>query len=166
MRLLTTFLGFLLGARVLKLRALPSHLGRLLGAFVGLPLGTAEVGLPALARDVGFLGGTRLRLAQRPITVRIESCPPVLGVLLGPLHALVLGALELGLPTLESPLRLTLQTRLRLPECVLVRASPPHPPFGGASGTRTGWGRIGGKYTLMDMTDLRTAVIDVEKTRD
>ncbi len=36
-----------------------------------------------------------------------------------------------------------------------------HPPFGGASGTRTGWGRIGGKYTLLDMTDLRTAVIDV-----
>jgi succinate-semialdehyde dehydrogenase/glutarate-semialdehyde dehydrogenase len=42
----------------------------------------------------------------------------------------------------------------------------PHPPFGGASGTRTGWGRIGGKYTLLDMTDLRTAVIDVHKTRD
>jgi succinate-semialdehyde dehydrogenase/glutarate-semialdehyde dehydrogenase len=42
----------------------------------------------------------------------------------------------------------------------------PHPPFGGASGTRTGWGRIGGKYTLLDMTDLRTAVIDVKKTRD
>jgi succinate-semialdehyde dehydrogenase/glutarate-semialdehyde dehydrogenase len=42
----------------------------------------------------------------------------------------------------------------------------PHPPFGGASGTRTGWGRIGGKYTLLDMTDLRTAVIDVSKTRD
>lgn len=36
-----------------------------------------------------------------------------------------------------------------------------HPPFGGAAGTRTGWGRIGGKYTLHDMTDLRTAVIDV-----
>ncbi len=31
---------------------------------------------------------------------------------------------------------------------------------------RTGWGRIGGKYTLLDMTDLRTAVIDVAKTRD
>ncbi len=42
----------------------------------------------------------------------------------------------------------------------------PHPPFGGASGTKTGWGRIGGKYTLLDMTDLRTAVIDVSKTRD
>ena len=37
----------------------------------------------------------------------------------------------------------------------------PHPPFGGASRTRTGWGRIGGKYTLLDMTDLRTAVIDI-----
>ncbi len=36
-----------------------------------------------------------------------------------------------------------------------------HPPFGGASRTRTGWGRIGGKYTLLDMTDLRTAIIDV-----
>ena len=40
-----------------------------------------------------------------------------------------------------------------------------HPPFGGASGTKTGWGRIGGKYTLLDMTDLRAAVIDVKKTR-
>jgi len=36
-----------------------------------------------------------------------------------------------------------------------------HPPFGGAGGTRTGWGRIGGKYTLHEMTDLRTAVLDV-----
>ena len=42
----------------------------------------------------------------------------------------------------------------------------PHPPFGGASRTRSGWGRIGGKYTLVDMTDLRTAVIDISKTRD
>ncbi len=39
-------------------------------------------------------------------------------------------------------------------------------PFGGASGTRTGWGRVGGKYGLMDMTDLRTAVIDFWNTRD
>ena len=39
-------------------------------------------------------------------------------------------------------------------------------PFGGASGTRTGWGRVGGKYGLMDMTDLRTAVIDYRNTRD
>ncbi|MGH3024212.1 MAG: aldehyde dehydrogenase family protein [Gaiellaceae bacterium] len=36
-----------------------------------------------------------------------------------------------------------------------------HEPFGGASGTRTGWGRIGGRYTLLDMTDLRTVVLDV-----
>ena len=39
-------------------------------------------------------------------------------------------------------------------------------PFGGASGTRTGWGRVGGKYGLMDMTDLRTAVVDFHNTRD
>jgi len=40
----------------------------------------------------------------------------------------------------------------------------PHPPFGGASRTQSGWGRIGGKYTLLDMTDLRTAVIDISRT--
>jgi acyl-CoA reductase-like NAD-dependent aldehyde dehydrogenase len=32
-------------------------------------------------------------------------------------------------------------------------------PFGGAGGRRTGWGRIGGKHTLLGMTDLRTAAI-------
>jgi acyl-CoA reductase-like NAD-dependent aldehyde dehydrogenase len=32
-------------------------------------------------------------------------------------------------------------------------------PFGGAGGTRTGWGRIGGRHTLIDMSDLRTGVV-------
>ena len=41
-----------------------------------------------------------------------------------------------------------------------------HPPFGGASRTRSGWGRIGGKFTLLDMTDVRTAIIDVANTPD
>ena len=36
-----------------------------------------------------------------------------------------------------------------------------HEPFGGASGTRTGWGRIGGRSTMLDMTDLKTVVLDV-----
>lgn len=36
-----------------------------------------------------------------------------------------------------------------------------HEPFGGGSGTRSGWGRIGGRYTMLDMTDLKTAVLDV-----
>jgi succinate-semialdehyde dehydrogenase/glutarate-semialdehyde dehydrogenase len=36
-----------------------------------------------------------------------------------------------------------------------------HEPFGGASGTRTGWGRIGGRYTMLDMTDLKTVVLDI-----
>ena len=40
-----------------------------------------------------------------------------------------------------------------------------HPPFGGASRTGTGWGRIGGKYTILDMTDLRTAIIDTGHPR-
>ncbi|MFE2493350.1 aldehyde dehydrogenase family protein [Streptomyces scopuliridis] len=34
-------------------------------------------------------------------------------------------------------------------------------PFGGASGRSTGWGRIGGKHTLLAMTDLRTGVISL-----
>jgi succinate-semialdehyde dehydrogenase/glutarate-semialdehyde dehydrogenase len=37
----------------------------------------------------------------------------------------------------------------------------PHEPFGGAPGTQTGWGRIGGRYTMLDMTDLKTVVLDV-----
>jgi succinate-semialdehyde dehydrogenase/glutarate-semialdehyde dehydrogenase len=36
-----------------------------------------------------------------------------------------------------------------------------HEPFGGASGTKTGWGRIGGRYTMLDMTDLKTIVLHV-----
>jgi succinate-semialdehyde dehydrogenase/glutarate-semialdehyde dehydrogenase len=34
-------------------------------------------------------------------------------------------------------------------------------PFGGAGGRGTGWGRIGGKHTLLGMTDLRTAAISL-----
>jgi acyl-CoA reductase-like NAD-dependent aldehyde dehydrogenase len=41
-----------------------------------------------------------------------------------------------------------------------------HQPFGGASGTKTGWGRVGGKYALEDMSDLRTVIIDWMKTPD
>ena len=31
-------------------------------------------------------------------------------------------------------------------------------PFGGAAGTRTGWGRVGGMSQLRDMTDLRCTI--------
>jgi acyl-CoA reductase-like NAD-dependent aldehyde dehydrogenase len=41
-----------------------------------------------------------------------------------------------------------------------------HEPFGGAAGTRTGWGRIGGRYTMLDMTDLRTVVLDLGSLSD
>ncbi|MDQ3033300.1 MAG: aldehyde dehydrogenase family protein [Myxococcota bacterium] len=36
-----------------------------------------------------------------------------------------------------------------------------HLPFGGASGKRSGIGRIGGKHAIMEMTDLKTIVIDI-----
>ena len=34
-------------------------------------------------------------------------------------------------------------------------------PFGGAAGTKTGWGRVGGRHVLEDMSDLRTVILDV-----
>jgi acyl-CoA reductase-like NAD-dependent aldehyde dehydrogenase len=36
-----------------------------------------------------------------------------------------------------------------------------HIPFGGASGSDSGLGRLGGKHTMLEMTDLRTVCIDV-----
>src|SRR5262249_21876615 len=36
-----------------------------------------------------------------------------------------------------------------------------HEPFGGAAGTKTGWGRSGGRDTLLGMTALVTVVLDV-----
>ena len=37
----------------------------------------------------------------------------------------------------------------------------PHIPFGGASGKRSGIGRIGGRHTLEEMSDLKTIVFDL-----
>lgn len=36
-----------------------------------------------------------------------------------------------------------------------------HIPFGGVAGKRSGIGRLGGRHTLMEMTDLRTICLDV-----
>jgi succinate-semialdehyde dehydrogenase/glutarate-semialdehyde dehydrogenase len=36
----------------------------------------------------------------------------------------------------------------------------PHTPFGGYSGKRSGIGRLGGKYTIMEMSQLKTLVYD------
>jgi succinate-semialdehyde dehydrogenase/glutarate-semialdehyde dehydrogenase len=38
-----------------------------------------------------------------------------------------------------------------------------HVPFGGSAGKRSGVGRLGGKHTVLEMTDLKTIVIDLEK---
>jgi succinate-semialdehyde dehydrogenase/glutarate-semialdehyde dehydrogenase len=35
-------------------------------------------------------------------------------------------------------------------------------PFGGAAGSRTGWGRVGGLAQLRDMTDLRTVILTLD----
>jgi acyl-CoA reductase-like NAD-dependent aldehyde dehydrogenase len=35
-------------------------------------------------------------------------------------------------------------------------------PFGGAGGTRTGWGRVGGLFQLADMTDVRCAIFSLD----
>jgi len=40
-----------------------------------------------------------------------------------------------------------------------------HTPFGGCGGKRSGYGRLGGKNTIMEMTDLKTIVIDLENVR-
>lgn len=37
----------------------------------------------------------------------------------------------------------------------------PHTPFGGAAGKLSGVGRLGGKYTLLEMTQLKTLVVHV-----
>lgn len=36
-------------------------------------------------------------------------------------------------------------------------------PFGGAAGTRTGWGRVGGLSQLRDMTDTRCVILGLER---
>jgi len=39
----------------------------------------------------------------------------------------------------------------------------PHTPVGGFTGKRSGIGRIGGKYTLLEMTQLKMIALDVEE---
>ena len=39
----------------------------------------------------------------------------------------------------------------------------PHQPFGGAPGTETGYGRIGGKYTIEETTFLKTITVNYDK---
>lgn len=41
----------------------------------------------------------------------------------------------------------------------------PHTPFGGHSTKRSGVGRLGGKYTIMEMSQLKTVVLDVRGVR-
>ena len=40
----------------------------------------------------------------------------------------------------------------------------PHQPFGGSPGTETGYGRIGGRYTIEETTFLKTVTVNFNKT--
>ena len=40
-----------------------------------------------------------------------------------------------------------------------------HSPFGGYSGKRSGIGRLGGKYTIMEMTQIKTIVLDIANVK-
>jgi succinate-semialdehyde dehydrogenase/glutarate-semialdehyde dehydrogenase len=42
----------------------------------------------------------------------------------------------------------------------------PHTPFGGYSGKSSGVGRLGGKYTLLEMTQVKSIVLDVGSDAD
>jgi acyl-CoA reductase-like NAD-dependent aldehyde dehydrogenase len=39
----------------------------------------------------------------------------------------------------------------------------PHTPFGGYAGKQSGLGRLGGKYTLLELTQLKTTVTDITR---
>lgn len=41
----------------------------------------------------------------------------------------------------------------------------PHTPFGDCSGRGSGQGRLGGKYALLEMTQIKAIVIDIENVR-
>ncbi|HHY95430.1 MAG TPA: aldehyde dehydrogenase [Firmicutes bacterium] len=40
-----------------------------------------------------------------------------------------------------------------------------HEPFGGGGGTKSGYGRLGGRFTLDDVTHLKSIAIDINKVR-
>src|SRR5262249_52371938 len=74
---------------------------------------------------MGFLLRAGLCFPQRALAIRLESCSPSGAIVLGPFHAVLLRPLELGLPTLEAPLRLTLQPSPCFAHCVLELPTPP-----------------------------------------
>jgi succinate-semialdehyde dehydrogenase/glutarate-semialdehyde dehydrogenase len=102
---------------------------------------------------------------------REESFGPMLPVLAGPGDDQMLrlaNDTELGLQaavftrSLERAFRWAEQLRAG---SVVVNDSTDYfegaQPFGGAAGSRTGWGRVGGLAQLRDMTDLRTVILNL-----
>src|SRR5262249_20542731 len=125
--ILPPLLRFVLGPLELDLEALSPRLRDPPRALLGLALWTSGVELSALPRKMGFLLRARLRFSHGALAVRIESCSPRHGILLGALHAVLLGPLELGFPTLEAALGLTLDPRSCLAQRVVELPAPPGP---------------------------------------
>jgi succinate-semialdehyde dehydrogenase/glutarate-semialdehyde dehydrogenase len=103
------------------------------------------------------------------LVAREESFGPVLPMLVGDGDDDILrlaNQTELGLQaavftrSLERAFRYAEQLRAG---SVIVNDSTDYfegaQPFGGAAGSRTGWGRVGGLAQLRDMTDLRTVIL-------
>jgi succinate-semialdehyde dehydrogenase/glutarate-semialdehyde dehydrogenase len=108
-------------------------------------------------------------VSPRMLVAREESFGPMLPILVGDGDAELLrlaNESELGLQA--AVFTRSLQRAFLFGEglragSVVVNESTDYfegaQPFGGAAGTRTGWGRVGGLAQLRDMTDLRTMIV-------
>ncbi len=77
--------------------------------------------------------------------------------------------LQMGLFTSSLKRALYFADRLRTGNLVVNDNTDywePHVPFGGAGGTSSGHGRIGGKYTMLNMVYLNTVVIDYMNVKE
>ena len=48
-------------------------------------------------------------------------------------------------------------------EALAIANDSPNLPFGGRAGKQSGIGRVGGRFALEQMSDLRTIVIEIEQ---
>jgi succinate-semialdehyde dehydrogenase/glutarate-semialdehyde dehydrogenase len=110
-------------------------------------------------------------VTPRMLAAREESFGPLLPVMVGDGDEEILrlaNDTELGLQA--AVFTRSLQRAFRYGEglsagSVVVNESTDYfegaQPFGGAGGTRTGWGRVGGLAQLRDMTDVRTMIVNL-----
>src|SRR5262249_2537815 len=101
---------------------------------------------------MGFLLRAGLCFPQRALAIRLESCSPSGAIVPGPFPSVLLRPLQLGLPPLEAPLRLTLQPSPCFAHCVLELPTHPAPPLPGLSHGALALGRPA-RPTLIGLSD-------------